>query len=40
MAKCEVCQKETNLCKCPKTESEAEQIAKKTGLVNNKKRIL
>jgi magnesium-transporting ATPase (P-type) len=28
---CEVCQKETNLCKCPKTESEAEQIAKKTG---------
>ena len=28
---CEVCQKETNLCKCPKTESEAEQIAQKTG---------
>ena len=28
---CEVCQLETNLCKCPKTESEAEQIAKKTG---------
>ena len=26
---CEVCQKDTNLCKCPKTESEAEQIAKK-----------
>ena len=28
---CEVCQQETNLCKCPKTDSEAEQIAKKTG---------
>ena len=28
---CEVCQLETNLCKCPKTDSEAEQIAKKTG---------
>ena len=26
---CEVCQKDTNLCKCPKTESEAEQNAKK-----------
>ena len=28
---CEVCQLDTNLCKCPKTDSEAEQIAKKTG---------
>ena len=28
---CEVCQADTNLCKCPKTDSEAEQIAKKTG---------
>ena len=28
---CEVCQEETNLCKCPKTESEAKQIAEKTG---------
>ena len=28
---CEVCQEETNLCKCPKTESEAKQIAQKTG---------
>ena len=28
---CEVCQLETNLCKCPKTDSEAEQNAKKTG---------
>ena len=28
---CEVCQQDTNLCKCPKTDSEAEQIAKKTG---------
>ena len=27
---CEVCQKETNLCNCPKTESEAIQIAEKT----------
>ena len=27
---CEVCQEETNLCKCPKTMSEALQIAKKT----------
>ena len=28
---CEVCEKETNLCTCPKTESEAKQIAEKTG---------
>ena len=28
---CEVCQQETNLCKCPKTDSEAEQRAKQTG---------
>ena len=28
---CEVCQLDTNLCKCPKTDSEAEQTAKKTG---------
>ena len=28
---CEVCQLDTNLCKCPKTDSEAEQNAKKTG---------
>ena len=28
---CEVCQEDTNLCKCPKTESEAKQIAEKTG---------
>ena len=27
---CEVCQEETNICKCPKTESEALQIAEKT----------
>ena len=27
---CEVCQEETNLCKCPKTESEAIQNAEKT----------
>ena len=27
---CEVCNKETNLCKCPKTEAEAEEIAKRT----------
>ena len=27
---CEVCQKETNKCNCPKTESEALQIAEKT----------
>ena len=26
---CEICQLDTNLCKCPKTESEAEQMAKK-----------
>ena len=26
---CEVCQKDTNLCKCPKTESEAKQNAEK-----------
>ena len=28
---CEICQEDTNLCKCPKTESEAKQIAEKTG---------
>ena len=28
---CEVCQEDTNLCKCPKTESEARQKAEKTG---------
>ena len=28
---CEICKEETNLCKCPKTESEAKQIAEKTG---------
>ncbi|MBR4618357.1 MAG: cation-translocating P-type ATPase [Bacilli bacterium] len=28
---CDVCKEETNLCKCPKTESEAIQIAEKTG---------
>ena len=28
---CEICQEDTNLCKCPKTESEAKQLAKKTG---------
>ena len=28
---CEVCQEDTNLCKCPKTESEARQTAEKTG---------
>ena len=27
---CEVCNKESNLCKCPKTEAEAEELAKKT----------
>jgi len=27
---CEVCQEDTNLCKCPKTESEAKQMAEKT----------
>ena len=26
---CEICQLDTNLCKCPKTDSEAEQMAKK-----------
>ena len=28
---CEVCQEGTNLCKCPKTESEARQLAEKSG---------
>jgi len=28
---CDICQEDTNLCKCPKTESEAKQIAEKTG---------
>ena len=28
---CEVCQEDTNLCKCPKTESEAKQLAEKKG---------
>ena len=28
---CEVCQADTNLCQCPKTESEAKQIAEKHG---------
>ena len=28
---CEVCNEDTNLCKCPKTESEAKQMAEKTG---------
>ena len=28
---CEICNKNTNLCKCPKTESEAEELAKKSG---------
>ena len=28
---CEICQEDTNLCKCPKTESEAKQLAEKTG---------
>ena len=27
---CEVCNKETNVCKCPKTEAEAKEIAKRT----------
>lgn len=27
---CEVCNEETNLCKCPKTEAEAKQIAERT----------
>ena len=26
---CEICQEDTNLCKCPKTESEAKQLAEK-----------
>ena len=29
---CKTCDKDSNICKCPKTEAEAEQIAKKTGL--------
>ena len=33
---CEVCQEETNLCKCPKTESEAKQMAEKTGTEKKK----
>ena len=33
---CEVCEKETNLCKCPKTESEAKQLAEKTGTEKKK----
>ena len=33
---CDVCKLETNLCKCPKTEGEAEQIAKKTGTEKKK----
>ena len=28
---CEVCNEDTNLCKCPKTESEAKQMAERTG---------
>ena len=28
---CDVCKADTNLCKCPKTDSEAKQIAEKTG---------
>ena len=28
---CEVCREDTNLCKCPKTESEAKQLAQKNG---------
>ena len=28
---CEVCREDTNLCKCPKTESEAKQLAEKNG---------
>ena len=28
---CEICGKDTNLCKCPKTESEAEEISKRYG---------
>ena len=33
---CEICQEETNLCKCPKTESEAKQLAEKTGTEKKK----
>ena len=33
---CEVCREETNLCKCPKTESEAKQMAEKTGTEKKK----
>ena len=29
---CEVCQEDTNLCKCPKTESEAKQFAEKNNV--------
>ena len=29
---CDVCKKDTNLCRCPKTESEAKQFAKMTGI--------
>ena len=29
---CKTCGEESNICKCPKTQAEAEQIAKKTGL--------
>ena len=28
---CKTCGADTNLCKCPKTQAEADQIAKKTG---------
>ena len=33
---CEVCQLDTNLCKCPKTESEAKQLAEKNGIQKQK----
>ena len=33
---CEVCQKDTNLCQCPKTESEAKQEAEKNGTKKRK----
>ena len=33
---CEVCTLDTNLCKCPKTDSEAEQLAKKNGTEKKK----
>jgi len=33
---CEVCQKDTNLCTCPKTESEAKQEAEKNGTKKRK----